>query len=105
MAPNMGDAVNQPGVLIQIFKWERGMTEDNNLLGKFHLDEIPPGPRGLPQVGVTFDIDANGILNVSARSAPCLLPCRRPLRSTPFSMALISFYCCRKHGLRVGEAR
>ena len=83
------------------------MTEDNNSLGKFHLDRISPAPRGLPQVEVTFDIDANGILNVSARdeSASCLLPRRRPLRSTPFSMALISFYRCRKHGLRVGEAR
>ena len=43
------------------------MTEDNNSLGKFSLDGIPPAPRGLPQVEVTFDIDANGILNVSAR--------------------------------------
>ena len=43
------------------------MTKDNNLLGKFHLDGIPPAPRGVPQVEVTFDIDANGILNVSAQ--------------------------------------
>merc|ERR1711902_422530 len=45
---------------------ERAMTKDNNLLGKFHLDGIPPAPRGVPQIEVTFDIDANGILNVSA---------------------------------------
>merc|ERR1719201_2440345 len=43
------------------------MTKDNNLLGKFHLDGIPPAPRGVPQIEVTFDIDANGILNVSAQ--------------------------------------
>merc|ERR1719453_689682 len=52
---------------MQVFEGERAMTKDNNLLGKFHLDGIPPAPRGVPQIEVTFDIDANGILNVSAQ--------------------------------------
>lgn len=58
---------NQPSVEIHVLQGERPMAMDNRTLGRFHLDGIPPAPRGMPQVEVTFDIDANGILNVSAK--------------------------------------
>ena len=60
-------ADNQPSVEIHVLQGERPMAKDNKSIGKFHLSDIPPAPRGIPQIEVTFDIDANGILNVSAK--------------------------------------
>jgi molecular chaperone DnaK len=60
-------ADNQPGVQIHVLQGERPMANQNKQLGLFNLDNIPPAPRGVPQIEVTFDIDANGILNVSAK--------------------------------------
>ena len=60
-------ADGQTSVEIHVLQGERPMAADNRTLGRFHLDGIPPAPRGIPQIEVTFDIDANGILNVSAK--------------------------------------
>jgi len=58
---------SQPGVEIHVLQGERQLSRDNKTIGKFHLTDIPPAPRGVPQIEVTFDIDANGILHVSAK--------------------------------------
>ena len=60
-------ADSQPSVEVKVFQGERPMARDNKLIGTFHLDGMPPAPRGVPQIEVTFDIDANGVLNVRPR--------------------------------------
>lgn len=60
-------ADNQPSVELNVLQGERPMAKDNKSIGRFHLDGLPPAPRGVPQIEVTFDIDANGILNVTAK--------------------------------------
>jgi len=65
------NADNQAEVVVRVFEGERAMTRDNNLLGAFRIDGIPPAPRGVPQIEVTFDIDANGILNVCGQDRSC----------------------------------
>jgi molecular chaperone DnaK len=71
---------NQPSVEIHILQGERPMANQNRTIGRFHLDGLPPSPRGVPQIEVTFDIDANGILHVSAQDKATVKSRRSALR-------------------------
>jgi len=71
---------NQPAVNIQVFEGERVKTKDNNKLGEFLLEGIPPMPRGQPQIEVSFEVDANGILKVSAKEKPLVKKCKSKLK-------------------------